>query len=158
MGILWARILEWIGISFSRGSSQTRDQGSFLNYGVLRVAGFDPWVGKVPWRRKRLPTPVFWPGEFHGVVKSWTLPSDFRFHFLKGICPLLGLLGHMLVLFLSFIRNLHTILHSGYPSLHSNQECRRVAQMDWIGICGREVQERGYMCTDRCFTLSCSST
>ena len=28
--------------------------------------GFDPWVGKIPWRRERLPTPVFWPGEFHG--------------------------------------------------------------------------------------------
>jgi len=28
--------------------------------------GFDPWVGKIPWRRKRLPTPVFLPGESHG--------------------------------------------------------------------------------------------
>ena len=28
-------------------------------------AGFDPWVGKIPWRMERLPTPVFWPGEFH---------------------------------------------------------------------------------------------
>ena len=27
--------------------------------------GFDPWVGKIPWRRDKLPTPVFWPGEFH---------------------------------------------------------------------------------------------
>ena len=27
---------------------------------------FDPWVRKIPWRRDRLPTPVFWPGEFHG--------------------------------------------------------------------------------------------
>ena len=27
---------------------------------------FDLWVGKIPWRRKWLPTPVFWPGEFHG--------------------------------------------------------------------------------------------
>ena len=26
---------------------------------------FDPWVGKVPWRRAWLPTPVFLPGEFH---------------------------------------------------------------------------------------------
>ena len=26
--------------------------------------GFDPWVRKIPWRRERLPTPVFWPGEF----------------------------------------------------------------------------------------------
>ena len=28
--------------------------------------GFDPWIGKIPWRRERLPTPVFLPGEFHG--------------------------------------------------------------------------------------------
>ena len=26
---------------------------------------FNPWVGKIPWRRERLPTPVFWPGESH---------------------------------------------------------------------------------------------
>ena len=29
--------------------------------------GLDPWVGKIPWRRERLPTPVFLPGEFHGL-------------------------------------------------------------------------------------------
>ena len=27
---------------------------------------FNPWVGKIPWRREWLPTPVFLPGEFHG--------------------------------------------------------------------------------------------
>ena len=27
---------------------------------------FDPWVGKVPWRRKRQPTPVFLPGKSRG--------------------------------------------------------------------------------------------
>ena len=27
---------------------------------------FDPWVGKIPWRRKWQPIPVFLPGEFHG--------------------------------------------------------------------------------------------
>ena len=26
---------------------------------------FDTWVGKMPWRRARQPTPVFLPGEFH---------------------------------------------------------------------------------------------
>ena len=26
----------------------------------------DPWVGKIPWRRKWQPTPVFLPGEAHG--------------------------------------------------------------------------------------------
>ena len=29
--------------------------------------GFSPWVGKTPWRTAWLPTPVFWPGEFHGL-------------------------------------------------------------------------------------------
>ena len=28
--------------------------------------GFDPWVGKMPWRRKWQPTPVFLPEESHG--------------------------------------------------------------------------------------------
>ena len=27
---------------------------------------FDPWVGKIPWRRAWQPTPVFLPGEPHG--------------------------------------------------------------------------------------------
>ena len=34
---------------------------------VKNLPGFDPWVGKIPWRRERLPTPVFWSGEFHGL-------------------------------------------------------------------------------------------
>ena len=28
--------------------------------------GFDPWVEKIPWRRKWQPAPAFWPGESHG--------------------------------------------------------------------------------------------
>ena len=28
--------------------------------------GFDPWVGKIPWRRAWQPTPVLVPGESHG--------------------------------------------------------------------------------------------
>ena len=36
-----------------------------------RRSGFDPWVGKIPWGRNRLPTPVFWPGEFHGLHSPW---------------------------------------------------------------------------------------
>ena len=26
---------------------------------------------KIPWRRERLPTPIFWPGEFHGLYSPW---------------------------------------------------------------------------------------
>ena len=29
--------------------------------------GFNPWVGKIPWRRKWQPTPVFLPGKSHGL-------------------------------------------------------------------------------------------
>ena len=31
-----------------------------------RRCGFDPWVGKIPWRRKWQPTPVSLPGKSHG--------------------------------------------------------------------------------------------
>ena len=36
---------------------------------------FNPWVGKISWRREWLPTPVFLPGEFHGERS------------LAGYCP-----------------------------------------------------------------------
>ena len=31
-----------------------------------RRPGFHPWVGKIPWRRKWQPIPVFLPGKSHG--------------------------------------------------------------------------------------------
>ena len=33
--------------------------------------GSIPGVGKILWRRERLPAPVFWPGEFHGPYSPW---------------------------------------------------------------------------------------
>ena len=33
-------------------------------------AMWETWAGKIPWRREQLPTPVFWPGEFHGMYSS----------------------------------------------------------------------------------------
>ena len=51
--------------------------------------GFDPWVRRIPWRRKWQSSPVFLPGESHGlrslagygawVAKSWTLVKQLRF-------------------------------------------------------------------------------
>ena len=50
---------------------------------------FSSRVGKIPWRREWLSTPVFLPGEFHGernlagyvygIAKSWTQLSDSHF-------------------------------------------------------------------------------
>ena len=36
-----------------------------------RRPGFDPWVGKIPWRRAWQPTAVFWPGEFQELYSPW---------------------------------------------------------------------------------------
>ena len=36
------------------------------NAGNARDCRFDPWVGKIPWRRAWQPIPVFLPGESHG--------------------------------------------------------------------------------------------
>jgi hypothetical protein len=32
----------------------------------VKRSDFDPWVGKIPWRRKWQATLVFLPGEFYG--------------------------------------------------------------------------------------------
>ena len=80
-GIFQVRTLEWVAIPRSVGYIRHTSIrmgfpcGSAANAGICNVRihlqwgrpGFDPWVGKIPWRRERLSTPVFWPGEFHGL-------------------------------------------------------------------------------------------
>ena len=84
-----SRILEWITTSSSRRSSLLRDQTSvscishtggrfFTTEGFsggsdsksiclqCGTPGFNPWVRKIPWRRKWQPTPVLLPGKFYG--------------------------------------------------------------------------------------------
>ena len=53
-----------IMLGFPGGSDNKR------NCLQCRRPRFNPWVGRIPWRRERLPTPVFWPGEFHGLYYS----------------------------------------------------------------------------------------
>ena len=40
----------------------------------------ETWVRSLgwedPWRRERLSTPVFWPGEFHGLYSPWGLKES----------------------------------------------------------------------------------
>ena len=129
-GIFQARVLQWIAISFSRGSSRprnwtrvshiagrrftvwaTRERLTHLLFlstqlGIpwwlhqfrdclqCRRPRFDPWVGKIPWRREWQSNPVFLPGKSHGqrsladyspwVVKSGTRLSNLHFHFFQA--------------------------------------------------------------------------
>ena len=64
------------------GREDPLEQGKATHSGILglplwlvknppAVQEFNPWVEKLPWRRERLPTPVFWPGEFHRIYSPW---------------------------------------------------------------------------------------
>ena len=92
-GVLGA---ESIGGHLSCGTS---GKDSTCQYRRHKRCGFDPWVGKIPWRWKWHPTPVFlpenpmdggaWQATVHGIAKSQTRLSDFTLHFSKFFLCLL---------------------------------------------------------------------
>ena len=49
--------------SFKRASLVTQ---MVKNTPAMQETRFNPWLGKMPWKREWLPTPVFLPGESHG--------------------------------------------------------------------------------------------
>ena len=63
-GALWATV-HGVAKELDATSFPGRSEGK-ASACSAGVPGFDPWVGKIPWRRKWQPTPVFLPGEFHG--------------------------------------------------------------------------------------------
>ena len=64
---------------------------------AMRETQFDPWVGKIPWRRKWQPTPVFLPGESHGQrslvgyssqgLKESDRTERLHFHYITQLGP-----------------------------------------------------------------------
>ena len=49
-----------------RTSKKQETQSLSASIGPHRRCSFDPWVGKIPWRSKWQPTPLFLPGKSHG--------------------------------------------------------------------------------------------
>ena len=73
-------------MGFPGGTSGKEPTCQFRKHKTL---GFDPWVGKIPWRRAQQPTPVFWPGESHRqrslTGMKFTNCSSFLKSFLKKL-------------------------------------------------------------------------
>ena len=76
--------LEWPHFHLTVTSSQVAQWESILLW--CRRHMFDPWIGKISWRREWQLTPVFffeipmnrgaWRATVHGVTKNWRQLSD----------------------------------------------------------------------------------
>ena len=62
MGLLWANFLPSLSSLWGFPGGASGKESTYQS----RWCGFNPWVQKMPWRRKWQPTPVFLPGGCHG--------------------------------------------------------------------------------------------
>ena len=82
--VLPTNIQDWFPLRASQAPLVVKNLPA--NAGRYKGCEFDPWVGKILWRRKWQPPPVFSPGESHEqgslaghspwVQKSWTRLND----------------------------------------------------------------------------------
>ena len=64
---LWShRDLDWYHRFITYTNSVTLETDLICQCRRCRRHGFDPWVGKIPWRRKWQRSPIFLTGESHG--------------------------------------------------------------------------------------------
>ena len=78
---------------------------------VYSRPGFEPWVGKIPWRRKWKPTPVFLPGKSYGPwslvgYHSWgrkesDTTEQLHFTNLKSFINLISLVNRASLIFMT---------------------------------------------------------
>ena len=98
--------------------------------------GFNPWVWKIPWRRKWQPTPVFLPGESHGRRSLVgcspqgykELETTERLHFLSFTVMMLYFrspeLSHLTMeCVYSLINSAPSLLNTPVPGNHCSTLC-----------------------------------
>ena len=68
--VLWMKEQNKICLTYIKWASLVAQL--VKNPPAMRETRFSSWVGKIPWERERLPTPIFWPGEFHGLNSPWS--------------------------------------------------------------------------------------
>ena len=61
----WLWILSWFDTHFSHVAQLVKNPPAMWETWIRSLGWEDPW------RRERLPTPVFWPGEFCGLYSPW---------------------------------------------------------------------------------------
>ena len=140
-------------LGFPRGSA---DKKSACNEEDL---GSIPALGRFPWRRERLPTPVFWPGEFHGRYSPWghkesdtTEQLSLSLSSRNGV-PLLG--GHFLSISLGAFRvGLAPFLLSSYRTAR-NPTLGEIFTPSPFWRCGSSVEDAGDLGPN---CLSCVNT
>ena len=91
---------------FPGGSVVKKSAYSAVDCLQCRRCRFDPWVGKIPWRRKLQPTPVF----LHGKSRGWRS--------LAGHSPGVSRVGHDLVINHHHYAEELLSIYSAYNSLH----------------------------------------
>ena len=69
----------------------------------------ETWFGKVLWRRERLPIPVFWLGEFHGLYSPWDHKESDTTEQLNGSCQSDALILSNTLMCISYIKNVSPI-------------------------------------------------
>ena len=95
------------------------------NLPAMQDSGFNPWVGKSPWRRKWPPTPVFLPGEFHGQgslagYSPWGLKESYRTELITHITDIYIALRLILPFYFDFS---YSVLFRSFPPLLSFLSC-----------------------------------
>ena len=132
VGILQARILEWVAMPSSRGSSQARDQtqvsciaGRFFTIWVSREALMDMNFTRF---RELVMDREAWPVAVHGVAKSQTQPSDWTEQNI-----LLSTVIQQRVIILEFSQKIWTIKKAEHQRINAFElwGWRRLLRVPW---------------------------